>query len=93
MEIITGKEIALSRARQQLQGSRVLTKGELDHNANQLAQWIAEHIPNDVEFVLVLAPKDSNEFGTCASLPSTSHQRCEQILHKAEKRVRKARVG
>lgn len=84
--IITGKEMFEER-RRVLSGHAQLTKGELDQNANSLAQWIVEHIPPDVGFVLVLVPKDSDEFGSAAS--PFDHERTERVLTKAAKRVRK----
>lgn len=90
MKIITGKDMAIERERERLQGSRVLTKDELDHNANKIAEWIAAHTPSDVGFVLVLVPRDSDEFGSTAS--PFDHERTERILTKAAKRVRKEMV-
>lgn len=91
MEIITGKDLLIERKRMQLQGSRQLTKGELDQNANGIAEWIMERLPNDVGFVLVLVPRDADDFGSVASPPYFDHERTERILTKAAKRVRKAK--
>jgi hypothetical protein len=87
-DIITGKDM-LEERRRIMSGSAQLTKGELDQNANKLAEWISQHIPNDVGFVLVLVPKDSDEIGSTASPRDYSYERTARILEKAARRVRK----
>jgi hypothetical protein len=88
-DIITGKDM-LEERRRIMSGSAQLTKGELDQNAGSLGKWISEHIPNDVGFVLVLVPKDSDEIGSTASPRDYSYERTARILEKAARRVRKS---
>lgn len=89
MDIITGKQMFEER-RRLLQGHGRLTKGELDHNCGVLAQEISKHLPSDVGFVLVLVPRDSDEFGSTASPQDWSRERTARVLKKAMRRVLEA---
>lgn len=95
-EIQAGKDwlgqAELERQRKLRGGTGELTRGELEQNCSSLCRMLWKHVPAEVGFVLIVAPRNSTEFGVTGSNVEDLEY-VEKTLEKAAKRVRRRRVA